>query len=303
MTSTPLVLVTGAAGAHGRTGAYLVRQLSAAGARVRALVRREDVRAEQLRAAGAETVVGDFLKLASLREAMAGVSSVYFCYPLADGLLQATTNVAVAARETGVRRVVNVSIMMVAPDHPSPVCRDHWLSEQILEWASIGAVHLRGGFFFENLVRFAAAGVAAEGKIYLPFGDGNAELAWVGGIDIARVAAAVLLESPDRAGRSIEVTGSEVLSIQDVAREFSSALGREIVYEALPLHAFLDRVQDTIGDNLQLRRHVSILSKAFSAGMVVGRISPSVAAITGHAPQTCAAFAGENAAYFSQTNA
>lgn len=64
--------------------------------------------------------------------------------------------------------------MMAAPDHPSPVCRDQWLSERVLDWADVGAIHLPGGFFFENLLLFALSGVRREGQIVLPFGDDEA---------------------------------------------------------------------------------------------------------------------------------
>lgn len=38
-----------------------------------------------------------------------GVQRIYFCYPVADGLLKATTFIARAAREEGVKGVVNMS--------------------------------------------------------------------------------------------------------------------------------------------------------------------------------------------------
>lgn len=149
MTAEAKVLVTGASGTHGGIGKYLVEALIAQGIPVRAMVRRDDERAASLCAAGAEIVTGDFLQLESLRRAFQGIDRAFFCYPLAGGLLQATANLSVAAKEAAVRAVANVSIIMAAPDHPSPVCRDHWLSERILDWAGVGAVHLRGGFFYE----------------------------------------------------------------------------------------------------------------------------------------------------------
>ena len=66
----PTILVTGAAG---KTGAVVVEQLIAGGFPVRALVRRNDGRAEWLASLGAEAVEGDLLDIGSLRFVLDGV--------------------------------------------------------------------------------------------------------------------------------------------------------------------------------------------------------------------------------------
>ncbi|TIV90578.1 MAG: NAD-dependent epimerase/dehydratase family protein, partial [Mesorhizobium sp.] len=60
------ILVTGAAGDIGAIGRHLTGMLLAKGHKVRALVRREDERAEGLRQLGAEVVQGDLTDLASV---------------------------------------------------------------------------------------------------------------------------------------------------------------------------------------------------------------------------------------------
>jgi len=64
-------LVTAAAG---DTGAATVKFLRESGQKVRALLRRDDERAEQLRVLGAEVVIADMLKLKQVRAALDGVS-------------------------------------------------------------------------------------------------------------------------------------------------------------------------------------------------------------------------------------
>jgi uncharacterized protein YbjT (DUF2867 family) len=59
------ILVTGAAGAVGSIGRNLTQMLLAKGRKVRALVRREDERAEALRQLGAEVTHGDLTDLTS----------------------------------------------------------------------------------------------------------------------------------------------------------------------------------------------------------------------------------------------
>jgi uncharacterized protein YbjT (DUF2867 family) len=72
------ILVTGAAGAVGSIGRNLTEILIAKGRRVRALVRREDERAEALRKLGAEVMQGDLTDLTAMHRAIEGCARVYF---------------------------------------------------------------------------------------------------------------------------------------------------------------------------------------------------------------------------------
>jgi uncharacterized protein YbjT (DUF2867 family) len=72
------ILVTGAAGAVGAIGRNLCAMLLAKGHKVRALVRREDERADALRRLGAEVVQADLTDLASMHRAIEGCARIYF---------------------------------------------------------------------------------------------------------------------------------------------------------------------------------------------------------------------------------
>ena len=96
--TTELILVTGASGGQqGKTGRHVSEMLLARGVPVRALVHRIDERSDHLRALGAEVFEGDFLDIRSVQRAVQGASSIYFAYPVQDGLLDATATMAVAA--------------------------------------------------------------------------------------------------------------------------------------------------------------------------------------------------------------
>ena len=92
------ILVTGAAGAIGAIGRNLTEMLLAKGHKVRALVRREDERADALRRLGAEVVQGDLTDLASMHRAIGGCGRIYFgmsvspAYLRPDDSLQAESN-------------------------------------------------------------------------------------------------------------------------------------------------------------------------------------------------------------------
>ena len=187
------VLVTGAAGgAQGQTGRHVSELLLAKGAKVRAFVRKLDERSERLRSLGADVVVGDFLDYRSVERAVAGVSSVYFAYPVQDGLLEATAIMADAARKAGVTRLIDMVMLVSSPDAPTPRMRENYLSERIFEWAGIGAAHVRATVFYENVRALTAATIARDGTIYLPWGSEQTIVPIVSAKDVARVAVGAL---------------------------------------------------------------------------------------------------------------
>src|SRR6266481_1946103 len=80
------ILVTAATGDTGRP---TVKELLKKNLKVRALARREDGRSKALADLGAEVVYGDITNLRDVRQALEGVSRAYFCFPIADGLVEA----------------------------------------------------------------------------------------------------------------------------------------------------------------------------------------------------------------------
>jgi uncharacterized protein YbjT (DUF2867 family) len=72
MTRTPSYLITGAGGGVGGVSRLVVEQLLSHGAAVRAMVHRDDSRADALRALGAEVIVGDLTNPLDVSAAMFG---------------------------------------------------------------------------------------------------------------------------------------------------------------------------------------------------------------------------------------
>src|SRR6202140_1665854 len=147
----PVLVTSASAGGQGKTGRHVPELLLARGIPVRAFVHKIDDRSERLRELGAEIFEGDFLDIRSVQRAAQGTSSIYFAYPVQDGLLDATAAMAVAAREAGISRLVNLVMLQSSPDAPTPRMRQNYLSEQVFDWAAIGAVHVRATVFYENL--------------------------------------------------------------------------------------------------------------------------------------------------------
>ena len=82
---------------------------------VRALVHRDDARADPLRELGAEVVVGDLTRPQDVADAMTGVSRMFFSMSVSPDYLQATAVVCAVARESGgLEVIVNMSQMTVS---------------------------------------------------------------------------------------------------------------------------------------------------------------------------------------------
>jgi uncharacterized protein YbjT (DUF2867 family) len=232
------ILVTGAAGRVGSIGPTVTELLIREGFKVRAMVRRQDERAEALRALGAEVVIGDLTSLDEVHRAMAGCRRVYFAMSVAANYLEATTNVAAVAHHHGVDAFVNMSQMTVSQmsatvSSPSPQHKQHWLAEQVLEWSGLPVVQIRATAFMDVFFRrFAVQGVRENGELRLPFGTGKTSP--IAAHDVARVVAVVMRDPAAHIGRVYELTGPRSEDMHGVAAQYSRALGREVRYVDVP---------------------------------------------------------------------
>jgi hypothetical protein len=91
-----------------------------------------------------------------------GVSSIYFAYPVQDGLGDATAAMAYAAREEGISRLVDLVMFQSSTDAPTPRMRQNFLSEQVFAWAGVGPLHIRATVFYENVARLVHSSLPAR---------------------------------------------------------------------------------------------------------------------------------------------
>ena len=207
------ILVTGAAGAVGGIGRNLTEFLLARGHKVRALVRRDDARAEALRRLGAEVVQGDLTDLASMHRAIEGCGRIYFGMSVSAAYLEATINIATVARHHGVEAFVNMSQMTVtqmsiSETTDSPQHKLHWLAEQALSWSGLPVVTVRPTVFLEGFfLMLAAAGVRASDELALPMGAGKTSP--ISAVDVARAVAVILDDPGPHIGQIYDLTGPE----------------------------------------------------------------------------------------------
>jgi len=234
--TTSPILITGATGRHGGTGAHLARRLREAGRSVRALVRRLDERTAPLQALGAEIVVGDLHDRVSLVPALEGVGLAYFTYPVSGGI-------AAAARQVGGHpRVVVMSNGASHPESPSHFGRAHWLAEEVLRWAGLDLISLRiASLFYENVTTLHGRSIRDEGVIRNCFGD--ARRTWISGEDSAEIGLVALLHPERFEGGMVQYPpGAELLSHAEVARVLSEELSRPIRFVPITREAWRDEL-------------------------------------------------------------
>src|SRR6516165_3998034 len=277
------ILVTGAAGQLGAVGRTVTSLLLERGLPVRAMVRREDDRAAALRAAGAEVVVGDLLEPADVYRVVRGCRRVYFGMSVSAGYLEATVTMAAVAREVGVDALVNMSQMTVSQmsiqnTTPSPQQRQHWLGEQALAWSGLPVVTIRPTVFLEGFfLPLTGPSVRDRSRIELPFGPGKTSP--VSTADVARVVATILADPGRHLGRVYELTGPRSLDMHGVAREYSDALNREVMYSDIPPEDW-ERELKRAGLPEYLTRHLVTMAELNRAGRY-DRLIDGVERVTG----------------------
>jgi NAD(P)H dehydrogenase (quinone) len=229
------VLITGAAG---KTGHPAVRDAIAHGLKVRAMVRSKDARSEALEKLGAEVVVGNFLEINTLRDAMQGVEAAYLCYPVVPGVIHATVNFAQAAKETGVKVVLNMSQRAANRESKADSCRDTFIAEQVLNWSGLPVIHLRPTMFLEWLLTTRQLPFLQKGILRIPAGKGRHSP--VAADDQGRAIAALLKSPEGHIGTTIPLSGPVEMDHEQLAAELTEALGRKIVYENVSMDEYCE---------------------------------------------------------------
>ncbi len=296
------ILVTGAAGDIGSIGRHVTAMLLAKGHKVRALVRREDERAESLRKLGAEVVVGDLTDLQSVHHAIEGCKRIYFGMSISSAYLEATANVAAVARHHGIEVIVNMSQMTVSDmgihdTTDSPQHKLHWLAEQVLAWSGLPVVNVRPTVFLEGFfLRLAAMGVRDADELVLPLG--NAKTSPISAVDVARVVATILDNPAPHIGQIYNLTGPESVDVDQHARAFSEALGRTIRYRNVPVTAWTEKLRE-FGVPAHLLGHLAVMADLHAQGRY-DRLTDEVFRLTGQKPMGTAEFVKAHATEFTR---
>ena len=225
-----MILVTGGTGLNGKA---LLQRLSAGSVAVRALVR-NPAKAEAIAALpNVEIVQGDMARPETLAPALHGVDRAMLISSSDPMMLEVQSNFIDAAKKAGVKHVVKLSGIMPELDSAFRFARMHGEIEKRLEASGMAFTHLRAGEFMPAYFR-QVPNIATKGAIFLPMEEARIASIDVG--DIAEIAAKVLTGS-GREGKIYPLTGSQALTMTEVAEKLSAAIGKPIRYVNVPPEA------------------------------------------------------------------
>lgn len=226
------ILVSGAAG---KTGLAVIDALSTRGAKVRALIRREQQTHDVRRAGASESIVADMRDVETWDRALEDVDTVYLIAPNMHPEEMHIGRIALdQAMKHGVGHVVYHSVL-----HPQTEgMPHHWqklrVEEMIFE-SGFPFTILQPAPYMQNLLG-SWASIVEQGVFRVPYPVGT-RLALVDLADVAQVAALALTQ-PAHRGAIYELVGTEPLAQTDVAATLSEVLGRQVQAEEWPLEAW-----------------------------------------------------------------
>jgi uncharacterized protein YbjT (DUF2867 family) len=290
MANVGKVLVTGATG---NTGSRLVPALRNAGVDVRALVR-DEAKAQPLKDAGAEIVVGDLDQPETIDPAVEGVDKIYLLTWNGPTQAQQVQNVIDSVKRVGgAPHIVRHSMW---GSKKSRIVKQGDQAEEAIKSSGLPWTLLQPTFFMQNTM-MAAQTIVSDGMIYWDMQDGK--LAMIDVRDIVDVAVAVLTGSGHE-GKSYILTGPEAISLHDVAGTFSKVLGKEVNYVSVPGEAARESM---VGMGLPewIAKGYVELSEGFSEGFA-NSTTDNVAALNGHAARSFEQFARDFAPVFGGRN-
>ncbi|WP_447595890.1 SDR family oxidoreductase [Stenotrophomonas rhizophila] len=227
------ILVTGATGT---LGSLITHGLASAGADVTALVR---TRGKVAFPDGVTEVVGDLTDVPSIRAALASARTLFLLNAVTpDEVTQALIALNLA-REAGIERIVYLSVIHADRFTNVPHFTGKHTVERMIESIGIAATILRPAYFMQN--EFMVQKTIQDYGVY-PMPIGAAGVAMIDARDIAEIAVAELLRR-DRAPSALDtvtldLVGPQALTGASVAKVWSTALGREVIYAGDDVAAF-----------------------------------------------------------------
>ncbi|HEY2457986.1 MAG TPA: SDR family oxidoreductase [Candidatus Acidoferrum sp.] len=253
-----MILITGATGTNGQE---LVRQLTAAGERVRALVR-APADATGLTGPNVELAAGDFEKPETLEAALRDVDKAFLLTPLAERFVEWQSAFIKAAQRAGLKHLVKFSAMGAGVPEIE-LLRLHGQTDDLLRGSGLPFTILQPNSFYQNILSSVET-IKTQGAFYWPLK--NAALSTVDIRDISAIAVQALTRSGHE-GQTYVITGPEALTFEQAAEKLSAVLGRTIQYVDVPLSAAADSMRKAGMSEWDVRV-VSELLGYFASGAV-----------------------------------
>jgi len=212
-----MILITGATGTIGRA---VLARMARTNEPIRALSR-DTARIPVT--TGVQAVQGDFADAASLERAVAGVRAVFLLTPGGPASAPADRAVVAASQRSGVVKVVKLSSIGAGAAFTAGADW-HAEGEDAVRASGLAWTLLRPSAYASNALRWAPAIRTGQP---IPNLTGVAEQGIIDPRDIAEIAVRALT-TDEHDGKTYTLTGPELLSTADQAKQLGEVLGRTI---------------------------------------------------------------------------
>ncbi len=286
------ILITGATGT---VGSALVHQLTHQHVAVNALTR-DPGKAKLPK--GATPIAGDMLDVASMRHALAGVSTLFLLNAVSPQELTEAILTLNLARDAGVRQVVYFSVFQGDAFTNVPHFASKGSIERMIAQMGFPATILRPNCFMQNDAVYFKDALLGPGLYPFPIGEKGVSMVDLG--DIAEVAAGAVLQR-ERATAAlgnevINLVGPESLTGAGIASIWAGLMNKPVTYTGSDTRAFEARLAQHAPSWMAMDMRL-MLDRFCSDGMVAS--STDVDIMTrrlGRKPRTYADFAAKTLA-------
>lgn len=218
MTNSSILIV----GATGNLGTRLLRHLSAAGVKPRALVRSQQ-KGEAI-ASFATPVRGDLLQPESLKDAFRGVERVFIVAPPTPDMEALERNAIDAAVAAGAKRIVYLSNFAAVEGSPMKPMHIHGLHERVVAEQGVGWTVLGPTRYMTNFP-FDWPSVLNDGVLRETGGSGI--MTCIDPEEVAEVATKALTEDGHE-GQTYRLTSHDEFTASSLAALLSKFLKRDV---------------------------------------------------------------------------
>jgi len=285
-----MILVTGATGTNGKE---LIRQLTAAGQRVRAFVR-DAAKAESLKGEQVELAEGNFDQVESLHSALQGVEKAFLLVPVAEQFPGWQTAFIEIAKHAGVRHLVKFSGMGAAAGQTAgELLRLHGETDEFLRRSGLPFTILQPNSFHQNILGSLST-INGHGVFYWPMKD--AAQSTVDVRDINAVATKVLT-TPGHEGQTYVITGPAAPTFDQAADVLSRVLNRTIRYVPVSSDAAADSMRKAGLPEWNIRAVCGLLD--YCASGAASRVTDTVSRLLGRPAISFEQFVQDHQSFFT----
>ncbi|WP_299530604.1 SDR family oxidoreductase [Ulvibacterium sp.] len=171
-------------------------------------------------------VVADVSNPNNLEKAFEGMDKFFFVSPLVENMIELAENTVRAAKYAGVSHIIRSSARGASLQAPITMGKLHGRVEQLIVDSGIDYTFIQPASFYQNIMGSLGT-IHSENVFYGATGEGTN--AFIDVRDIAAVGVEAII-GKGHSNKTYEITGPEVISSYDMARELSQHLGREIKF-------------------------------------------------------------------------